>query len=90
MKETIQFTAPGCVITADLAKRTIRGTAVPFGVVGMTMRGPVKFLPGSLEPQPHLFLRDHDNTAAIGKATGEVNDTEAVVTATVSSPSSLV
>ena len=84
MHEPIQFTAPGCVITADLAKRTIRGTAVPFNVVGMTMTGPVKFLPGSLEPAAHLFLRDHDNTAAIGKATGEVNDTAAVVTASIS------
>jgi HK97 family phage prohead protease len=86
--DLLTFAAAAPCIEANLDKRTIRGLAVPWDEVGMTSAGPVRFLPGSLDPSPHLFLRDHDPAQAIGKVSGaETDDTGAIITAKVSATS---
>lgn len=49
--------------------RTIRGVAVPWGVVGRVSDGrKVRFEPGSIDPTAlPISLRDHDRTRPIGK-----------------------
>jgi HK97 family phage prohead protease len=85
MGELLTFSAGPGVVTADVESRTVRGLAVPWDVVGMASTGPVRFLPGSLTPAPHLLLRDHDPAQAIGRVhSAETDDTGATITARVS------
>lgn len=85
MSDLLHLTAAAPLVTADLERRTIRGVAVEWGVVGLASTGPVRFLPGSLTPSPHLLLRDHDPAAAIGRVTtAETDETGATITAKVS------
>jgi HK97 family phage prohead protease len=81
----LHLTAAPLTVTADLETRTIRGLAVEWNVVGLASTGPVRFLPGSLTPSPHLLLRDHDPAKAVGRVTGaETDELGARITAKVS------
>jgi HK97 family phage prohead protease len=83
--DVLHFTAPAAGVTADVARRTIRGLAVPWGEVGYASTGPVRFAPGALLPNPHVLLRDHDPAQPIGRVVSvETTDAGAVVTARVS------
>jgi HK97 family phage prohead protease len=83
--DVLHFTAPASGVTADVARRTIRGLAVPWGEVGYASTGPVRFAPGALLPTPHVLLRDHDPAQPIGRVVSvELTDAGPVVTARVS------
>lgn len=53
--------------SADLDKRTISGTLVPFGEIGQTNLGPVEIAKGALEiPAKVVLLVSHDDDRPIG------------------------
>jgi len=59
------------VTAADVGRRTIVGRIVPFGEIGHTSIGPVRFEAGSLKNFGQVsLLLEHDGRRPIGKSTG--------------------
>jgi HK97 family phage prohead protease len=68
------------ITAADMERRTIVGTVVPYGVAGNTSLGPVIFQPGSIQASGDVkLLLEHDGRRPIGKATGFVDGPDRLV-----------
>jgi len=68
------------ITAADPERRTIVGTVVPYGSVGHTSLGPVRFEPGSVQASETVKLvLEHDMKRPVGKATGFVDGPERLV-----------
>jgi HK97 family phage prohead protease len=68
------------ITAADSERRTIVGTVVPYGSVGNTSLGPVRFEPGSVRASDTVKLvLEHDMKRPIGRATGFVDGPERLV-----------
>jgi HK97 family phage prohead protease/HK97 family phage major capsid protein len=68
------------ITAADVERRTIVGTVVPYGQVGNTSLGPVTFAKGSISMGDTVKLvLEHDLKRPIGKATGFVDGPERLV-----------
>jgi HK97 family phage prohead protease len=68
------------ITAADSERRTIVGTVVPYGSVGNTSLGPVRFQPGSVRASETVKLvLEHDLKRPIGRATGFVDGPERLV-----------
>lgn len=69
----LKLTFSADVTAADVERRTIVGTILPFGEVGQTSLGPVRFEAGSIANFNELkLLLEHDGRRPIGKSTGFV------------------
>jgi HK97 family phage prohead protease len=68
------------ITAADAERRVIVGTVVPYGSVGNTSLGPVKFQPGSVRASDTVKLvLEHDMKRPIGRATGFADGPERLV-----------
>ena len=68
---TLRFSAD--VTAADVERRTIVGRILPFGEIGNTSMGPVKFEAGSIKNFGEVkLLLEHDGRKPIGKSTNFV------------------
>ena len=67
------------ITAADPERRTIVGTVVPYGAVGNTSLGPVRFEQGSLNYGDVKLVLEHDMKRPIGKATNFVDGPERLV-----------
>jgi HK97 family phage prohead protease len=68
------------ITAADVERRTIVGTIVPYGQIGNTSLGPVAFAKGSISMGDTVKLvLEHDLKRPIGKATGFVDGPERLV-----------
>ena len=68
------------ITAADSERRTIVGTVVPYGSVGNTSLGPVRFEAGSVRASDTVKLvLEHDMKRPIGRATGFVDGPERLV-----------
>jgi HK97 family phage prohead protease len=85
MERHVTFSAD--ITAADVERRTIVGTVVPYNVTGQTSLGPVVFLPGSIrayddrdrKPRKVKLLLEHDGRRPIGTATGFVDGPDRLV-----------
>ena len=69
----LKLTFSADVTAADVERRTIVGTILPFGEVGQTSLGPVRFEAGSIANFNEVkLLLEHDGRRPIGKSTGFV------------------
>jgi len=74
----VRFSAD--ITAADTERRTIVGTVVPYGSVGNTSLGPVRFQPGSVRASETVKLvLEHDLKRPIGRATGFVDGPDRLV-----------
>jgi HK97 family phage prohead protease/HK97 family phage major capsid protein len=74
----VRFSAD--ITAADVERRTIVGTVVPYGSVGNTSMGPVKFAAGSVNvPESVKLVLEHDMKRPIGKASNFVDGPERLV-----------
>lgn len=65
--DIIQASFGSLTAAADLERRTITGTAVPYEVVGYTSWGPTIIAAGALDiPDRVVLLADHDSTRPLG------------------------
>lgn len=72
-KPDLKLTFSADVTAADVQRRTIVGTILPFGEVGQTSLGPVRFEAGSIANFNEVkLLLEHDGRRPIGKSTGFV------------------
>lgn len=66
----VTFAAP--IAAADPGRRTVTGTVLPYGAVGTTSLGPVRFARGAfgdaLDPAAVRLLLEHDRSRPIGRA----------------------
>jgi uncharacterized protein len=68
------------ITAADVERRTIVGTVVPYGTIGNTSMGPVTFAPGSIRAgQDVKLVLEHDLKRPIGRSTGLVDGPERLV-----------
>jgi HK97 family phage prohead protease/HK97 family phage major capsid protein len=68
------------ITAADVERRTIVGTVVPYGTIGNTSIGPVTFAPGSIRAgQDVKLVLEHDLKRPIGRSTGLVDGPERLV-----------
>ena len=68
------------ITAADVERRTIVGTVVPYGSIGNTSLGPVTFAQGSVNvPETVKLVLEHDMKRPIGKATGFADGPERLV-----------
>jgi HK97 family phage prohead protease len=78
MERTVYFSSD--ITAADAERRTIVGTVVPYGSVGNTSLGPVRFEAGSVRAGETVKLvLEHDLKRPIGKATGFVDGPDRLV-----------
>ena len=77
MNKYVTFSAD--ITAADPERRTIVGTVVPYGAVGHTSLGPVRFAQGALRADDVKLVLEHDMRRPIGKATGFVDGPEKLV-----------
>lgn len=69
----LKLTFSADVTAADVDRRTIVGRILPFGDVGNTSMGPVRFEAGSINAESEVkLLLEHDGRRPIGKSTGFV------------------
>ncbi len=74
----VRFSAD--ITAADVERRTVVGTVVPYGSIGNTSLGPVTFSAGSVRvPDSVKLVLEHDLKRPIGKATGFVDGPERLV-----------
>ena len=70
----MQLSFEGQVLAADTETRTIKGLVVPFGKVGNTSAGPVRFefgAFGDIDPSQIILNSEHDRTRPLGKGIGD-------------------
>ena len=78
MERHVTFSAD--ITAADVERRTIVGTVVPYNVAGQTSLGPVVFTPGSLRASEGVkLLLEHDGRRPIGRSTGFVDGPDRLV-----------
>jgi len=78
MERTVYFSSD--ITAADPDRRTIVGTVVPYGQVGNTSLGPVRFEAGAVRAGDTVKLvLEHDMKRPIGRATGFVDGPERLV-----------
>jgi HK97 family phage prohead protease/HK97 family phage major capsid protein len=78
MERTVYFSSD--ITAADSERRTIVGTVVPYGSVGHTSLGPVRFEAGSVRTSDTVKLvLEHDMKRPIGRATGFVDGPDRLV-----------
>jgi len=77
MNKYVTFSAD--ITAADAERRTIVGTVVPYGAIGNTSLGPVRFEQGSLNYGDVKLVLEHDMKRPVGKATGFVDGPEKLV-----------
>lgn len=66
----MQINFDGQVLAADTETRTIKGLVVPFGKVGNTSAGPVRFefgAFGDIDPSQIVLNSEHDRTRPLGR-----------------------
>ena len=74
----VRFSAD--ITAADVERRTIVGTVVPYGSIGNTSLGPVTFAAGSVDvPDTVKLVLEHDMKRPIGLASGFVDGPERLV-----------
>lgn len=69
----MQLSFEGQVLAASVETRTIRGLLVPFGKVGNTSAGPVRFKFGAfgeIDPSEIVLNMEHDRTRPLGRGIG--------------------
>jgi HK97 family phage prohead protease/HK97 family phage major capsid protein len=77
-EKLVRFSAD--ITAADVERRTIVGTVVPYGTIGNTSLGPVTFAAGSVNvPETVKLVLEHDLKRPIGKASGFVDGPERLV-----------
>ena len=65
----LKLTFSADVTAADVERRTIVGRILPFGEIGMTSIGPVRFEAGSIKEYDEVkMLLEHDGRRPIGKS----------------------
>ena len=68
------------ITAADVERRTIVGTVVPYGAIGNTSIGPVTFAQGSIRVGDSVKLvLEHDMARPIGRSTGFADGPERLV-----------
>jgi HK97 family phage prohead protease/HK97 family phage major capsid protein len=76
---TLAAAAAGEAVEVDATARTISGLLVPYGPVGATSQGKLRFSQGSLtwsEPRRVKLLVEHDQRLSVGYATELVDSAE--------------
>lgn len=78
MERIVRFSTD--ITAADVERRIIVGTIVPYGTVGTTSLGPVRFAAGSITPSDGVKLvLEHDMKRPIGRSFGLVDGPDRLV-----------
>lgn len=84
MTDSLHFDNPnGVEFAVEPETRTVRGLAVPYGVVGSNGQGKYRFAKGTLSWGKVKFLANHDWTDVLGVAELEETDDGVMLTAKV-------
>ena len=79
-KPDLKLTFSADVTAADVERRTIVGRILPFGEIGNTSLGPVRFEAGAItNPSEVKLLLEHDGRKPIGKSVNFVQGTDHIV-----------